>query len=167
MSTAATRVYRILFVCMGNICRSPAAEGVFRRMAAEAGLADRVETDSAGTGGWHAGNPPDARMTRAAARRGYELTGLARQVMASDFRRFDLLLIMDRENQRDIQLFLPDGPDRQKLRLFCEFCTRFSDDEVPDPYYGGPSGFDHVLDLLEDGCASLLTHIRRELGLGG
>lgn len=148
---------------MGNICRSPAAEGVFRRMVVEAGLSARIEMDSAGTGGWHSGNPPDDRMTRAAARRGYELTGLARQVMASDFRHFDLVLIMDHQNLRDIQIFLPEGPEREKLRMFCEFCTRFGDDEVPDPYYGGPSGFDRVLDLLEHGCENLLTHIRSKL----
>lgn len=159
----ASPIYRVLFVCMGNICRSPAAEGVFRRKVQEAGLNMRIETDSAGTGGWHAGNPPDDRMTRAAARRGYELTGLARQVMASDFRQFDLVLIMDQQNRRDIRPFLPEGPDRDKLRMFCEFCTRFGDDEVPDPYYGGASGFDHVLDLLEDGCDNLLTHIRTQL----
>lgn len=159
----ASPIYRVLFVCMGNICRSPAAEGVFRRKVQETGLNTRIEIDSAGTGGWHAGNPPDDRMTRAAARRGYELTGLARQVMASDFRQFDLVLIMDQQNRRDIRPFLPEGPDRDKLRMFCEFCTRFGDDEVPDPYYGGASGFDHVLDLLEDGCDNLLTHIRTQL----
>jgi len=161
MPAASDRPFRLLFVCMGNICRSPAAEGVMRRLACEAGLAEQVEIDSAGAGGWHEGSPPDDRMTAAARRRGYELTGRARQITAGDIRRFDLVLIMDEQNRRDIRPWLPDGPEREKVRMFCEFCARFENDEVPDPYYGGREGFDRVLDLLEDGCAGVLEHIRQ------
>jgi protein-tyrosine phosphatase len=158
-----TRPFHLLFICMGNICRSPAAEGVMRRLVAEAGLTDHIHIDSAGTGDWHAGSLPDPRMTAAAARRDYPLTSRARQVSTSDLSSFDLALVMDRQNLQDLQPFDPDGRFRQKVRLFCEFCTDHKSTEVPDPYYGGPSGFDHVLDLLEDGCRNLLTHIQTQL----
>lgn len=157
--------FRLLFVCMGNICRSPAAEEVMNRLAGEAGLIGRLHVDSAGTGGWHAGEAPDPRMTAAAARRGYELSGRSRQVTASDFHRFDLIVCMDGQNLRDLQAFTPDGGHRASVRLFCEFCTQHDDEEVPDPYYGGDAGFQRVLDLVEDGCHGLLRHARAQLGL--
>lgn len=148
---------------MGNICRSPAAEGVLRQRVREAGLAEAIEVDSAGTGGWHAGEPADARMIAAAARRGYELTGRARQVMASDFERFDWIVVMDRQNLRDLKPFDPGGGRWSKVRLLGEFCTRHDEEEVPDPYYGGEAGFQKVLDLLEDGCAGLLLQVQARL----
>jgi protein-tyrosine phosphatase len=154
---------RILFVCMGNICRSPTAEGVMRGLLRAEGLEDRIEIDSAGIGGWHAGAPPDERATDAARRRGVALDGAARQVTAEDFRRFDLLLAMDRENMRDLVYLAPDGDARAKVRLLREFDPASAgggDLDVPDPYYGGANGFDHVLDLVEAACRGLLDEVR-------
>jgi protein-tyrosine phosphatase len=156
-------VFRLLFVCMGNICRSPAAEGVMLHLVKEAGLQDRILIDSAGTGGWHAGNRSDSRMRRAAAARGLDLVHLARQVTAGDLAEFDLILIMDEQNRQDIRPFDPAGRHASKIRFLCEFCTEHDEKEVPDPYYGGAQGFEHVLDLLEDGCAGVLKHIREQL----
>jgi protein-tyrosine phosphatase len=148
---------RILFVCLGNICRSPTAEGVMRRLVREQGLEDEIEIDSAGTGGWHVGAPPDARATEAAARRGTALEGAARRFdPARDFDRFDLILAMDAENLRDLLAVAPDDEAREKVRLFLS-----GDRDVPDPYYGGDDGFDEVLDLVEEAAASLLDELRR------
>jgi protein-tyrosine phosphatase len=155
---------RILFVCLGNICRSPTAEGVMKRLVAEADLQDSIELDSAGTGGWHVGEPPDPRATDAARRRGIELAGHARQVRAEDFERFDLLLAMDRTNERALTRALaPDEPARAKIRLLREFDPASADGDdldVPDPYYEGPHGFDVVLDQVQAACAGLLEHAR-------
>ena len=155
--------FKILFICMGNICRSPAAEGVMKKRVAEADLAARVLIDSAGTGGWHAGARADHRMRAAASSRGYELTSVARQVKESDFKEFDLLLIMDEQNRRDLLPFDPERRHQDKVRFLCEFCTQHPDKEVPDPYYGGAQGFEKVLDLLEDACAGLLRHVQAKL----
>jgi protein-tyrosine phosphatase len=155
---------RILFVCMGNICRSPTAEGVMRRLVREAGLEDRVEVDSAGTGGWHAGDPPDARATAAARRRGTTLEGAARQVTVEDFDRFDLLLAMDGSNLHELRQLAPDETARARTRLLRELdpaSAGLVDLDVPDPYYGGPRGFDTVLDLVEAACEGLLEEVRR------
>jgi len=157
---------RILFVCLGNICRSPTAEGVLRHLLAEAGLAGEVQVDSAGTGGWHVGAPPDARAAEAAHRRGIALDGSARQFAATDFDRHDLILAMDSENLGELRRLAPDAAARAKLHLLREFdpagsaATRGSLD-VPDPYYGGPRGFEDVLDLIESACRGLLEEIRR------
>jgi low molecular weight protein-tyrosine phosphatase len=154
---------RLLFVCMGNICRSPTAEGVMRRLVAEAGLDDRIATDSAGTGGWHAGDPPDSRATGAAARRGVTLEGAARQVRAEDFRDFDLLIAMDRENLRGLLAVAPDEAGSEKVRLLREFdplSAGAPDLDVPDPYYGGDRGFETVLDMTEAACRGLLDELR-------
>lgn len=152
---------RVLFVCMGNICRSPTAEGVFRAHVARAGLDARVEVDSAGTHGYHVGSAPDPRAQAAARRRGYDLAGLrARRVAAADFRRFDLILAMDRDNLSLLQEACPED-ERHRLRLFLEFARNFEAEEVPDPYYGGPEGFERVLDLVEDAAAGLIDEIRR------
>jgi protein-tyrosine phosphatase len=145
---------RILFVCMGNICRSPTAEGIMRRLIADAGLEDVVEVDSAGTGGWHAGEPPDARATEAARRRGVALEGGARQVRPADFDRFDLIVAMDRDNLRDLQAMARDESAREKLRLLA------ADQDVPDPYYGGDRGFETVLDMVGAACRELLDELR-------
>jgi protein-tyrosine phosphatase len=152
--------YRILFVCMGNICRSPAAHGVMESFIEREGLADRVEVDSAGTGGWHAGDLPDSRMRRHAAERGYELDSRARQVKSSDFDEFDLILVMDRQNLRDIKDFVRKPTDLRNVKLFCEFVNDRSETEVPDPYYGGDEGFETVLDLVENGCEGIVRFIR-------
>jgi protein-tyrosine phosphatase len=145
---------RILFVCMGNICRSPTAEGVMRHLLAERGLEDEIEVQSAGTGGWHAGSPPDARSTRAAAARGITLEGAARQVTRADFDGFDLLVAMDRDNLADLRAIAPPGTEH-KIRLLLG-----EGRDVPDPYYGGPHGFENVLDLVETACEQLLDELR-------
>lgn len=157
--------FHLLFVCMGNICRSPAAEGVMRALVEKEGLGEQVIIRSAGTGGWHAGKLPDQRMRSAAQNRGYNLQSRARQVTADDLRVHDLVLVMDRQNQREIRPFDHDGGNAAKIRLFCDFCTTHNTDEVPDPYYGGAEGFENVLNLLEDGCRGILQHIREQRGL--
>jgi protein-tyrosine phosphatase len=155
--------FRLLFVCLGNICRSPAAEGVMRRLVEETGLGDRIEIDSAGTAGWHEGKRADPRMRKASARRGLDLTHLARQVHPTDLAEFDLVLAMDRQNQADLLALDSAGLYPARIRLLCEFCTRHEAREVPDPYYGGEAGFEHVLDLLEDACTGLLDHVRSRI----
>jgi len=125
----------------------------------QAGLSESIICDSAGTGGYHIGAPPDRRMTAAALRRGIKLKGRARQFQQSDFEEFDLILAMDRENYRDILSLDPTGKYRDKVRLMCDFATHHSVREVPDPYYGGQAGFDHVIDLLLDACDGLLQHV--------
>jgi protein-tyrosine phosphatase len=156
-------VMRILFVCMGNICRSPTAEGVMRRLVAEAGLEDRIEVDSAGTGGWHAGDPPDSRAATAAARRGVTLDGAARQVTADDFDTFDLVVAMDRENLRGLLAVAPGEAAAENVRLLREYdpgSAGAPDLDVPDPYYGGDRGFETVLDMVEASCRGLLDELR-------
>ena len=154
---------RILFVCMGNICRSPTAEGVMRAQLRQAGLENEVEIDSAGTGGWHAGEPPDERATAAAHRRGIELDGAARQVRPDDFDDFDLIVAMDGRNLRELQALAPDDEARAKVRLLREFdpATAGSPDvDVPDPYSGGERGFEDVLDMVEAACRGLIAELR-------
>jgi protein-tyrosine phosphatase len=154
---------RVLFVCMGNICRSPTAEGVMAALLRDEGLDGTVELDSAGTGGWHAGSPPDERATAAAAQRGIELTGAARQVRSSDFADFDLLVAMDRDNERDLLAAAPDATARAKVRLLRAYDSESAakgDLDVPDPYYGGPDGFERVLDVVDAGCRGLLADVR-------
>jgi protein-tyrosine phosphatase len=152
---------RLLFVCMGNICRSPTAEGVMRSLVREHGLADRIEIDSAGTGGWHAGEPPDARATETARLRGIDLAGAARQVVPEDFERYDLIVAMDRENLRAILAMAPDEAAANRVRLLREFDPEASGDlDVPDPYYGGDRGFETVLDQVQAACRGLLERLR-------
>lgn len=155
---------RVLFICMGNICRSPTAEGVFRRLLRDAGLDQSVDTDSAGTHAYHVGEPPDPRAQRAARGRGVELADLrARQVVAEDFARFDWVLAMDRDNLEHLRRICP--PQHVgKLRLFLEFAAERDEDEVPDPYYGGATGFEHVLDLVEAAGRGLIDELRRRRG---
>jgi protein-tyrosine phosphatase len=151
----------VLFVCMGNICRSPTAEGVMRALVEEAGLDGRIEVESAGTGGWHAGEPPDARATEAARRRGVTLAGAARQVRREDFETFDLLVAMDRENLQDLLAVAPDEDAAEKVRLLREFDPASAGDlDVPDPYYGGERGFEIVLDHVQAACRGLLAELR-------
>ena len=155
---------RILFVCMGNICRSPTAEGVMRHLVREAGLEDEIVIDSAGTGGWHVGDPPDRRATAAARARGMTLEGGARQITVNDFEDFDLLLAMDRDNLAGIRAIAPDEEAAAKARLLREYDPASAgapDLDVPDPYYGGPQGFETVLDQVEAACRGLLDALRR------
>jgi protein-tyrosine phosphatase len=156
---------RILFVCMGNICRSPTAEGVMRGLLRAEGLEQSVEIESAGTGGWHAGSAPDARAVAAARSRDIAIEGEARQVTAEDFERFDLLLAMDRDNERELLARAPHAQARAKVRLLREFdpaSVAVGDLDVPDPYYGEGDGFAHVLDVVQAGCAGLLRALREE-----
>lgn len=153
----------VLMVCMGNICRSPTAEGVFRQRLQEAGLEHRVRLDSAGTHSYHIGKSPDPRASQAAAGRGYDLSGLVgRQVGPRDFEEFDLILAMDHDNLANLRRVCPRGRE-DRLRLFLSFSPRYAGQEVPDPYYGGPQGFDRVLDMVEDAAEGLLAEIRRRL----
>jgi low molecular weight protein-tyrosine phosphatase len=157
-------VPRVLFVCLGNICRSPTAEAVMARLVDDAGLDGEIELDSAGTGAWHVGGAPDERATAAAAARGIAMRGVARQVRAEDFETFDLLLAMDAENHRNLRLLAPDAEAAAKVRMLREFDPASTDAvslDVPDPYYGGEDGFDRVLDLVEAACAGLLDELRR------
>jgi protein-tyrosine phosphatase len=152
---------RILLVCTGNICRSPTAEGVLRAHLQRAGLAHRIEVDSAGTNDYHVGDPPDARSQEAAARRGYDISGLrARSVTPTDFLDFDLILAMDRDHLSLLQRSCP-ATARSRLGLFLEYAGGCAEDEVPDPYYRGPEGFEHVLDLIEDAAAGLIETLRQ------
>lgn len=156
---------RVLFVCMGNICRSPTAEGVMRALVAAAGLSDRIELDSAGTGGWHAGAKPDPRATAAAAVRGIELDGTARQVSRGDFEAFDLLIALDAENARDLRRLAPDDAAAAKVRRLREFDPLAGGDlDVGDPYYGGEDGFGRVLDHVQAACDGLLDELRERVG---
>jgi protein-tyrosine phosphatase len=155
---------RVCFVCLGNICRSPTAEGVMRTMIERAGLTGAIEIDSAGTGAWHVGEPADDRARAAAARRGFELTSLARQVTRADFARFDYLVAMDEENLRALERMAPDRAARGKVRLLRSFDPRAPRGAaVPDPYYGGDDGFEEVLDICERACRGLLAHVRERL----
>jgi protein-tyrosine phosphatase len=153
---------RVLFVCLGNICRSPTAEAVLRHKLLELGLQEGVEVDSAGTGDWHVGKPPDSRTRQAALLRGYDLSVLrGRQVCASDFNRFDLILAMDNSNLQHLRRMRP-GNAGAELDLFLRRYA-LALDEVPDPYYGGEEGFEQVLDLIEQACDGLLREVRGRL----
>lgn len=152
---------KVLFVCLGNICRSPTADGIFRNLVAREKLDHKILVDSAGTGDWHIGKAPDARTVAAARQRGYDLSVLrASQVKLHDFAEFDYVLAMDNANLSDLQKMKPANYAGH-LGLFLEFGTRGDYREVPDPYYGGKEGFELVLDLVEDAAQGLLNHIRR------
>ena len=149
---------RVLFVCLGNICRSPTAEAVFRQRAREAGL--EVEVDSAGTGAWHVGASPDARASAAGLARGYDLSALrARQVVTDDYDRFDLVLAMDHDNLETLKSQAP-GKAHDHIRLFLSFDPTPGRESVPDPYYGGERGFEEVLDLIEAASDGLIAHLK-------
>ena len=152
---------KVLFVCLGNICRSPTAHGVMQKLVDDAGLASRVSIDSAGTGDWHVGELPDPRSREAALLRGYDLTHRARQVTADDFERFDLILAMDRSNLRHLKT-MPQGKARvDLLRAFDPSAPAGA--EVPDPYSGGGEDFERVLDICESACAGVLEYVRERL----
>ncbi|KAL9235444.1 hypothetical protein vseg_010202 [Gypsophila vaccaria] len=169
-TTEETKPYSVLFVCLGNICRSPAAEGVFRDLVTKRGINSNFLIDSAGTIDYHEGNPADSRMRSTAKRRGVEITSISRPIRSSDFTEFDLILAMDKSNRADIleayESWKKRGnlpPDAaNKVKLMCSYCKRHDETEVPDPYYGGQQGFEKVLDILEDACESLLDSILAE-----
>jgi protein-tyrosine phosphatase len=154
---------RVLFVCTGNICRSPTAEGVFKHVVEEAGLADRITSDSAGTGDYHVGEAPDPRAQSAALGRGYDISPLcARRVRVRDFSEFDYILAMDETHVRQLRRLSP--PEHAaKVRLFMEFAGQGSPREVPDPYYGGAQGFERVLDMVEQAACGLLDHLQERI----
>ncbi|MEW6705929.1 MAG: low molecular weight protein-tyrosine-phosphatase [Pseudomonadota bacterium] len=161
MSSAAE--VRILMICMGNICRSPTAEGVLRHKLRQAGLEGRVEVDSAGTHGYHVGAPPDERAQHHALKRGYDLSSLrARKVRATDFDRFDLLLVMDDQNHEHLSQVCPEGR-ADRVRRLMEFAPQARSGHVPDPYCGGEDHFERVLDLVEEACDGLIEHLRQRL----
>jgi protein-tyrosine phosphatase len=151
--------YKLLFVCLGNICRSPSAENIMNQLISEAGLGAKIICDSAGTSGYHIGAAPDQRMNMAAKKRGLELVGQSRKLKPSDLLNFDLILAMDRENYQDILYLDREGKYEDKIRMMCDFATTKPDKEVPDPYYGGADGFDYVIDLLYDACTGLLNYV--------
>ncbi|MCP4038518.1 MAG: low molecular weight phosphotyrosine protein phosphatase [bacterium] len=158
---------RVCFVCLGNICRSPTAEGVMRKLVNEAGLADAIEIASAGTAGYHAGEKPDPRSREEAVRRGVRLESRARQFKAGDFRRFDYVLAMDGENLSDLQNLSDGSSPHAALSLLRSFDpAEPRGQDVPDPYYGGERGFERVYDICEAACRGLLRHITEERGLG-
>ncbi len=156
------RKVRVLFVCMGNICRSPMAEAIFRHLVNEAGLSERFEIDSAGTGSWHVGEPPHPGTQRVLARRNISTAGMyARQVRSADIDQFDYILVMDRENLADLSRFHPKA--RERARLLLSFAPNLGTDEVPDPYYNGR--FEEVYHLIETACRNLLAYIREQEGI--
>ena len=156
---------RVLMVCLGNICRSPAAEGVLRRLLDEAGLTDRVTVDSAGTGGWHEGDGPDNRMIAHARARGYDLSQLeARQIRyPEDYQGYDYILTMDESNLKNVRALDVQALHHGKIRPLTSFCTIHDVREVPDPYHGGADGFEYVLDLIEDACRALVERLKAEV----
>jgi len=156
-------VTRVLFVCTGNICRSPTAEGVFRAFVERAGLSDHIAVDSAGTHGYHVGEPPDARAIAHAKRRGYDLSGLrARRVKPDDFGRFDLILACDRGHHGHLRR-LADTAQHGRIAMFLDYAPELGLQDIPDPYYGDPQDFEHVLDIVERASHGLLAALRRKL----
>lgn len=156
---------RVLFVCLGNICRSPLAEAVFRHLVGERRWTDRFEIDSAGTSGWHRGAPPDWRSAEVARRRGIELAGASRKVTAADLRRFDYVIAMDAENRAALDELRAASGGTAEVRQLREFEPGAGSLDVPDPYYGGPRGFEDVHEIVERACAGLLAHIAAERGV--
>lgn len=151
---------RLLFICLGNICRSPAAEGVMKKMVADAGLADEFLIDSAGIGDWHVGQLPDARMRACGARRGYDFSSRARQFGRNDFSRFDHIFVMDTANYRAITSMARSEEERQKVRMLTDSLSKYKGAQtVPDPYYGSAADFDYALDLIEDACSGLVSEL--------
>jgi protein-tyrosine phosphatase len=157
---------RVCFVCLGNICRSPTAEAAMRRLIQEAQLTAKIEIDSAGTGAWHVGEPPDRRARAAGKRRGLDIRGRARKVVVEDFESFHYIVAMDRSNLDDLHLLAPSDDAQRKIALLRNYDPESPRDaEVPDPYYGAGDGFERVLDICEAGCRGLLDHIRSRHGI--
>ncbi|MFT5356406.1 MAG: protein-tyrosine phosphatase [Polyangiales bacterium] len=150
---------RVCFVCLGNICRSPTAEGVMRSLLEDRTLAESVHVESAGTSGWHVGERPDPRSRAAASTRGVVIDGQAQHFQAKDFERFDYIVGLDSSNRDDLIALASNEAERAKVQLFLDFTTSHQGQDVPDPYYGGANGFEHVLDLCESACTGLLEHM--------
>lgn len=157
-------MYKVLFVCLGNICRSPAAEGYFIHHVSEQGLTDHFEIDSAGTSGFHAGEKADRRMREASSRRGVPLPSLSRKFLQADFDLFDLVVVMDDSNLGNVLALAADDEEKSRVVKLTDYCPEFGETEVPDPYYGGASGFEYVLDMVDAGAKNLLKKIRDEQG---
>ncbi|NDV70244.1 low molecular weight protein-tyrosine-phosphatase [Dysgonomonas sp. 25] len=155
--------YKVLFVCLGNICRSPAAEGIFADMVKKEGLQNRIKVDSAGTAGYHNGELPDYRMRQHGARRGYKFDSISRKFLAVDFDQFDMIIAMDDSNYDNIMRLAPDLESEKKVHRMVDFSRKYKYDHIPDPYYSGSDGFELVLDLLEDACAGLLEEIKQKI----
>jgi protein-tyrosine phosphatase len=153
----------LLFVCMGNICRSPAAEGIMNAKLKAAGLDDKVVCDSAGTINYHSGNPADSRMRQTARNRDYALDSISRPILPDDLESFDLILTMDDENLANVRRLDSNNQYAEKIRPMCSYCSKHKVTEVPDPYYGGGKGFEQVLDILEDACDGLLAELKTKL----
>lgn len=157
-----SKTYNVLFVCLGNICRSPAAEGIFRAMVEDEKLDDTISADSAGTSGYHDGELPDSRMRSHGARRGYKFNSLSRKFRSSDFDKFDIILAMDDSNYNNIMRQSSDLVSDKKVYRMADFLQHMEADHIPDPYYSGADGFELVLDLLEDSCRGLLEKIKKD-----
>lgn len=153
--------YRVLFVCLGNICRSPAGEGIFKTLIKNEGLEELIKVDSAGTSGYHDGELPDHRMRKHGVKRGYKFDSLSRKFTARDFDNFDIILAMDDSNYHNIMALAPDLDSEKKVHRMVDFSKRYMHDHIPDPYYSGADGFELVLDLLEDACEGLLDQIKK------
>lgn len=158
-----SKSYNILFVCLGNICRSPAAEGIMKELVDKEHLSDKIKVDSAGTSGYHNGELPDPRMRQHGARRGYNFNSLSRRFDAEDFDNFDLIITMDDNNYHSVLSKASDIDSEKKVKKMTDFSQKYKYDHVPDPYYSGADGFELVLDLLEDACTSLLTEVKKQL----
>lgn len=157
--------YRVLFVCLGNICRSPAGEGIMKKIVEAKGLNNRIDVDSAGTSGYHDGELPDHRMRQHGKRRGYTFDSLSRKFSENDFENFDIIIVMDDNNYRDVMRLAPDLVSQNKVHRMIEFSQKYQHDHIPDPYYMGAEGFELVLDLLEDACNGLLEFIVKEINI--
>lgn len=162
-TSAAQNKHSVLFICLGNICRSPAAEGIFKHLVEARGLGEQFEIDSAGIGPWHVGELPDRRMRQCGARHGYRFESRARQIRKTDFAHFDHIIVMDGDNYRAVCAMASSQEERGKVEYMTDYCKAHSDaTSVPDPYYGGPRGFDLVIELLEDACQGLLNKLVAE-----
>lgn len=161
-----TKKIKILFVCLGNICRSPAAEGIMKRIIAKNNLENEIEVDSAGTSGWHQSELPDERMRMHGSKRGYDFNSLSRKISSSDLQEFDYIIVMDKNNYKNVKSLAVTQEDVEKIHMMTDFSLHLTTHKyVPDPYYGGEDGFELVMDLLEDACEGLLQSIIKEHGL--
>ncbi len=160
VSNFSNKRVNVLFVCLGNICRSPAAEGIFKKMVKDADLQEEINVDSAGTSGWHEDELPDDRMRQHGSLRGYDFNSRSRKFVSEDFVKFDYIIVMDQNNHQNVSKLAESEIDKSKIYMMTDFSDKYSHDSIPDPYYGHSSGFELVMDLLEDSCQKLLSDIR-------